>query len=108
MKNHPSFLIMLLLLSSCSLAPPEERVASWDDWDLCHRLAGYAYTGNSKWLWYSSEEISNRELQNSLRCKSIYDSRMGSLVRKNEKADISISFGQAINNKSSFEEVISK
>jgi len=104
MKKYFSLILALNLLMSCSShLPPKERVASWDEWEIFHRLADYTFKGSSKWLWYTTAEITKRNLQNNPRCKSVYESRIGALVRKYEKSNISISFDEAINGKLSLE-----
>jgi len=106
MKQVFQAIIISLFLTGCVKLPPAERVASWDDWELCQRLAGYVFSGNSQWLWYSVEEISNRELQNDAKCKTVYDSRMSVLDRKSKKGLISITFSDTMNGSSNFDTTV--
>ena len=102
-------LILALLVTGCAKRLPiEERIASWDDWRLCHHLAQYVFGGNSQWLWHVSEEISKRDLKNNKQCKTVYDSRLNALLRSQNKSDISITFGEALNTNYSFEEATTK
>ena len=105
MGKKISLTLAVIALSGCSsFSAPEQRVASWEDWELCHRLADFVYKSESKWLWYATTQIAKRGLDQDQKCKSIYDARMHIYVRNKEKSDISISFGEAIKG-SSFEEV---
>lgn len=103
-----SFLaVTITVLCSCA-SSPEARIASWEDWELCHRLADFVYRGESQWHWHAANAITARNLANDQRCKSIYEARINEYIRKNERADISISFVDALRNSRSFNDVIPK
>ena len=102
MKRILQVILISAFINGCVKLPPAERAASWDDWELCQRLADYVFHGNSQWLWYSVEEMSNRGLQRDSKCKTVYDSRMSALDRKSNKDRISITFSDAMNGKSDF------
>lgn len=104
-----NLILFSVLLASCTALDPrstETIVAGWDDWRLCQRLADYTYKGKAKWLWSVTSEIKNRKLEESQKCKMIYDSRLAAHVRNNKSSDIQITFGQAIDGKNpSFDKV---
>ncbi len=88
---------LLLNLSACSifLGKPSERVTTFDDFELCSKLADYTFKYNAEWAWALSDEIKKRELDRSERCNSTYTNRTHRIMRKTKA--MPVGFNDAIN-----------
>ena len=96
-----NILILSLSISACaSNISTEAKVASWEDWELCHRLADFVFKSESEWLWYAKNELINRKLTTDEKCESIYESRIQMYERDTKRSLISISFQNVVANNS--------
>ena len=107
--NKVQLFLFVTILGGCAASlPPAERVSQWEDWMLCHKLADFAYKSDSEWLWYTSAEINKRNLDQDARCKSVFDSRISAFARKHQKNSINITFENALNKNTNFEDAVAK
>jgi hypothetical protein len=103
-----ALLLLVLLLPGCATyfkGTPKERVARWEDWELCQRLADFTFGSESEWLWHVTTEVRERNLGTEPRCESVYESRMAVLQRRHEeRVGTVITFREAVQQSSTFED----
>lgn len=76
--------VFIINLSACTvfIGSPVERVARFDDSELCSELADKTFKYHAEWSWAISDEIKKRELDTSERCKAVYTRRVTRITRK--------------------------